>query len=205
MRLRRSRLSEEQTEVLLRSFVAGTAARRAAESAAVNRHTARLFYHRLRQLIARHLPRIGGQDGTLQPDTDGLRCADPRLVPLFGVIDRAGRIYTVMLPRAPQSAAPRRASRVSLDAVVCRWRAGRRATLRLVPLQARDAADEGAESAAVREFWCRAQKQLGRFRGVPQQHLELYVKECEWRFNYGSEHRLLQTLRLWLGADRLGQ
>jgi|GEM_PF-1851347 len=205
MRLRRSRLSEEQTELLLRSFVAGTAARRAAESSGVNRHTARLFYHRLRQLIARHLPRIGGQNGTVQFDTKGKRCCDPRPVPLFGVIDRAGRIYTVMLPRAPQSAAPRRALRVDLDAVVCRWQVGRRATLRLVALQTRDAAGEGDESTAVREFWCRTQKQLGRFRGVPQQHLELYVKECEWRFNYGSEHRLLQTLRLWLDADWLGQ
>jgi transposase len=203
MRLRRSRLSEEQTERLLRSFVAGTAARRAAQAAGVNRHTATFFYHRLRQVIARHLPRIDGDHDAAELEAEALRAAHDgaRLTPLFGVIERAGRIYTVLPARTPRAAAPRRAPQPHVDALVCRCGTARRATLRLVPLRAGRAADARAP-LQVREFWCRAQKQLGRFRGVPRQHLELYVKECEWRFNYGSEHRLLQTLRLWLRADR---
>lgn len=37
-------------------FVAGATARAAAEIVGVNRNTARVFYHRLRQLIASKLP-----------------------------------------------------------------------------------------------------------------------------------------------------
>jgi transposase len=37
-------------------FVAGSTARAAAEIVGVNRNTARVFYHRLRQLIASTLP-----------------------------------------------------------------------------------------------------------------------------------------------------
>lgn len=207
MRLRRSRLSEEQTELLLRSFVAGTAARRAAESARVNRHTATLCFHRLRELIARHLPPAGPAGGQLEVDPADLHgaYADPHLVPLFGLIERGGRVQTVMLPARPPPASSRRRDGERLDAIVCRGPGARRAALRLVRLREADAAGENDNFVAIRAFWCCAQKHLRRFRGIPRQHLELFVKECEWRFTYRTDHRLLQTLRLWLQADRLAR
>ncbi|HWA22129.1 MAG TPA: IS1595 family transposase, partial [Caulobacterales bacterium] len=33
---------------------------------------------------------------------------------------------------------------------------------------------------------------------VPRHHFHLFLKECEWRFNYGSPAKLLRTLRTWI-------
>ncbi|MDO9752880.1 IS1595 family transposase, partial [Glaesserella parasuis] len=27
---------------------------------------------------------------------------------------------------------------------------------------------------------------LPKFNGIPKAHFELYLKECEWRFNHGN-------------------
>ncbi|MEL6366004.1 MAG: IS1595 family transposase, partial [Pseudomonadota bacterium] len=33
---------------------------------------------------------------------------------------------------------------------------------------------------------------------VPRQNFHFFIKECEWRFNYGPPDQLLITLRAWL-------
>ncbi|WP_193565176.1 transposase, partial [Eikenella corrodens] len=32
-------------------------------------------------------------------------------------------------------------------------------------------------------FWSQAKRHLRKFNGIPKKHFELYLKECEWRFN----------------------
>ena len=51
-RRRKSRLPERIQDDLIRQFNAGSTARTAAELAGVNRHTATLYFHKLRELIA---------------------------------------------------------------------------------------------------------------------------------------------------------
>lgn len=51
MRLKRSKLGSSQTLRLCEHFAVGTPARTAAELVGVNRNTAILFYHRLREII----------------------------------------------------------------------------------------------------------------------------------------------------------
>lgn len=52
MRLKHSKLTAIQTTRLCEDFVAGTPARTAAELVGVNKNSAALFYHRLREIIA---------------------------------------------------------------------------------------------------------------------------------------------------------
>lgn len=52
---RRSRLPRSIQEALIRQFVAGTTARAAADLVRVNRHTATLYFRKLRELIARQV------------------------------------------------------------------------------------------------------------------------------------------------------
>ena len=52
---RRSRLPDSIQRALIIQFVAGVPARTAAELVGVNRHSATLFYHKLRELIAARL------------------------------------------------------------------------------------------------------------------------------------------------------
>ncbi len=42
----------------------------------------------------------------------------------------------------------------------------------------------------IENFWNQAKRHLRRFNGIPKAHFELYLKECEWRFN-NSEIKVL--------------
>ncbi|HMB90543.1 MAG TPA: IS1595 family transposase, partial [Rhodothermales bacterium] len=33
--------------------------------------------------------------------------------------------------------------------------------------------------------------------GIPKSHFGLFLKECEWRFNYGSPSELVDTRLEW--------
>ncbi|HGO7892058.1 TPA: IS1595 family transposase, partial [Neisseria meningitidis] len=35
----------------------------------------------------------------------------------------------------------------------------------------------------IENFWNQAKRHLRKFNGIPKAHFELYLKECEWRFN----------------------
>ena len=38
----------------------------------------------------------------------------------------------------------------------------------------------------IENFWNQAKRPLRKFNGIPEEHFELYLKECEWRFNYSE-------------------
>ncbi len=35
----------------------------------------------------------------------------------------------------------------------------------------------------MENFWNQTKKHMRKFNGVPKDNLELFLKECEWRFN----------------------
>jgi transposase len=68
VRLTGSKLSEKKTLRLCEHFVAGTPARTAAELVGVNKNTATLFYHRLREIIAVHIEDESPVQGEVEID-----------------------------------------------------------------------------------------------------------------------------------------
>ncbi|HDL3400756.1 TPA: transposase, partial [Mannheimia haemolytica] len=38
----------------------------------------------------------------------------------------------------------------------------------------------------IENFWSQAKRHLRKFNGIPKVHFELYLKECEWRFNHSD-------------------
>ena len=74
---RRSRLSTSIQRALIVEFVAGVPARMAAELVGVNRHTATLYFHKLRELIAAKLaaeaPALAGEVEVDESYFDGVR------------------------------------------------------------------------------------------------------------------------------------
>ncbi len=129
---RRTRMSTEQTLRLLECFVAGTPARQAAELAGVNRNTARLCYHHLRETIAHHLGtaepwQIDSGPGELNSGWPGSELpgaplspassitpavisellrphmqGDYQVVPLAGLVEHAGHVQVVSIPGPAQ-------------------------------------------------------------------------------------------------------
>ncbi len=54
-------------------------------------------------------------------------------------------------------------------------------------------------SMELRIFWNQAKRILRKYNGIPKESFPLFLKECEFRFNYGSPSQQLKTLRVWTG------
>lgn len=186
MKLSRSRLSGRQRARLLEHFVAGTPARSAAQLVGVNRNTSRLFYHRLRELIARRL-------GEASPPGGARAAAGPpsaARAPSFAVFKRDGKVFTAPLPVRGQP-----------DALIHDDAPQARASVSAAQLRLSRADPRSrAPVDSIDNFWSQAQRHLRKYNGIPRRHLELFLKECEWRFNYGPTAQLLDTLARWIGA-----
>ncbi|MFZ8477412.1 transposase, partial [Staphylococcus aureus] len=49
----------------------------------------------------------------------------------------------------------------------------------------------------IENFWSQAKRVLRKYNGIPKQHFHLFLKECEFRFNYGSPKEQLTLLKKW--------
>ena len=47
----------------------------------------------------------------------------------------------------------------------------------------------------IENFWNQAKRHMRKFNGIPGQHFNLFLKECEWRFNIGAPSKLLVDLK----------
>jgi len=53
----------------------------------------------------------------------------------------------------------------------------------------------------IENFCNQAKRHMRKFNGIPKEHFELFLKECEWRFNVGSPRLLLVDLKKLLRED----
>lgn len=49
----------------------------------------------------------------------------------------------------------------------------------------------------VENFWNQAKRVLRKYNGIDRKALLLFLKDCEFRFNYGSPKEQLKTLLIW--------
>lgn len=213
MRLRRSRLTHQQSDRLLEHFVAGTPARSAAALVGVNRNTARLFYHRLREIIAEHLspsslhaPEVVAAVG---PPVGSNRSKGKRQsaveAPLFGLFLRHGKVLTVPVRAEPHASSPSvLKTKARLAAIVYGNPSAERGALDASRFHHRRLAEARRNARGrpqidrIENFWSQAKRHLRRFNGIPRAHFHLFLKECEWRFNYGNPAQLRNVLKTWI-------
>ena len=196
--MRKSRLSQPVQNKLIELFVAGATARTAAELARVNKNTAAYYFHRLRLLIFNRCEHLEMFDGEVEADESYFgscrkgkrgRGAAGKVV-VFGLLKRNGKVYTVTVANT-QSATllPIIREKLRPDSVVytdCHsaynvldvsefnhLRINHRACF----------ADRQNHINGIENFWSQAKRHLRKFNGIPKKHFELYLKECEWRFN----------------------
>ena len=204
--------------------MAGTTARVAADLVGVNRNTATLFYHKLRETIAEQVADESPFGGEVEIDESyfggyrkgkrGRGAAGKTVV--FGVLKRGGRVYTAVPPDLKRATlVPIIRQRVEPDSLVITdgLNVSRPAEAGGDTLDAEGFHHErvrhddtlvqyGANGRAahingIENFWSQAKRHLRKYNGVPKAHFELFLKECEWRFNYGTPRELLKTLRRW--------
>ena len=51
----------------------------------------------------------------------------------------------------------------------------------------------------IENFWSQAKRVLRKYNGIPKTTFPLFLKECEFRFNYGTPKQQLKTLKEWAG------
>lgn len=207
------KLSGYQQGKLLEMFVAGVTARTAAELAGVNRHSATLFFQKIREMIAYELEDESPFDGAVEVDesyfggvrkgTRGRGAAGK--VPVFGILQRKGKVYTKVIPDASSATLmPIIERKVLPDSIVY--------TDSFRSYNALDVSDfhhyrvnhsthfvqhKHNHINGIENFWNQAKRHLRKYNGIPKEHFPLFLKECEFRFNYGSPSEQLRTLRKW--------
>ena len=211
---RRSRLSSSIQRALIVQFVAGVPARMAAELVGVNRHTATLYFHKLRELIcaklAEQMPSLGGEVEVDESYFGGVRKGKrgrgaAGKTPVFGLLKRSGKVYATMIPDTrSQTLTGIIRQRIQPDSVVYTDSYRSYDVLDVSEFHHKRInhrerfVDQRNHINGIENFWNQAKRHLRRYNGIPRVNFHLFLKECEWRFNYRPGSRLLETLNDWV-------
>ncbi len=49
----------------------------------------------------------------------------------------------------------------------------------------------------IENFWNHAKRTLSRYNGIPRKNFALFLKEAEFRFNYGTPADQLRQIKRW--------
>ena len=213
MYTRQSRLSVQKRARLIEHFIAGTTARAAAQLVGVNRNTAASFYSRLRKVIADEMEKASPVAGEVEVDESyfgGVRKGKrgrgaTGKVPVFGLLKRGGRVYTVMIPNARSATLLPIMERMILpDSIVYTDAFKGYDVLDVSDFHhvrinhSERFADRQNHINGIENFWSQAKRHMRRFNGIPKNSFFLFLKECEWRFNAGDHKMLLNQLKQWI-------
>jgi transposase len=213
--MRKSRLSKIEQRRIIEHFVAGTTARCAAEIVGVNRNTTTYYYQRLREIISQQLEKesedvFNGEIEVEESYFGGVRKGKRGRgaggkVPLFGLLKGGGRVYTKIIPDASGSTLiPIIESKIVPDSIVysdC-WKGYN--TLDVSEFKhyrinhSKLFADKQNHINGIENFWNQAKRHLRKFNGIPRENFELFLKECEWRFNTPTAKAQLAHLNQWV-------
>lgn len=62
-------------------------------------------------------------------------------------------------------------------------------------------ADKKNHINGIENFWNQAKRHLRKFNGALKEHFGLFLKECEWRFNYSDPKIQLRQLKQWVHSS----
>lgn len=212
-RRRRGRLPASIQEELIRQFVAGSTARTAADLTGIHRHSATLFYRKLREIIAAELdkqtPFLSGEVEVDESYFGGIRKGKrgrgaAGKVPVFGLLKRQGKVHTVIIPNAKENTLfPIIRQTVKPDSIVYTDGFTSYDVLDVSEFRhhrinhSEKFVEERNHINGIENFWNQAKRHMRRYNGIPRQHFRLFLKECEWRFNYRPTANLLKSLLTW--------
>ena len=213
---RKSRMPVQIQQKLLEHFVAGTTARAAALLVGVQANTAKLFYQRLRRLIASKQESylLAGEIEADESYFGGVRKGRrgrgaAGKVPVFGLLKRGGKVFTAIIPDARASTLiPIIREKVLSDSIVYTDSFQVYDVLDVSEFHHRRVnhskvfvSKRGHHINGIENFWNQAKRHLRRFNGIPKASFYWFLKECEWRFNGGGHKTLLQQLRTWYRVE----
>lgn len=214
MKITRCKLLKKHQLRLLEFFVLEVTARSAADILGIQPNTAMLFYKKIRQVISHHVELQAHEifDGAVELDESYFggarkgkrgRGATGKVV-VFGILKRGGKVFTkVVNDTKAITLMPLITRKVAPDSVVY--------TDCYRSYNALDVSDfhhhrinHSALFATgknhingIENFWNQAKRVLRKYNGIPKESFPLFLKECEFRFNYGTPKQQLKLLREW--------
>ena len=214
MYVKHCKLSTNKQLELMKYFVAGATARTAADLASIHRNTAVRFFHKLRGAIAsKQQERAAQFTGEIELDESYFgghrkgkrgRGAGGK-VAVFGLLKRGGSVYTqIILDAKTNTLMPIIRQKIEPDSIVytdC-WRGYNALDVSEFKHHRINHSELFADGRnhinGIENFWNQAKRHLRKYNGIPKQHFNLFLKECEWRFNIGSPKQLLNDLKIIL-------
>jgi len=214
MAISHCRLSKSTQLRLLEYFVLEVTARSAANLLGIQANSAILFYRKVRQEIAGKLA-IEAQEifqGDIEIDESYFggvrkgkrgRGAAGKVV-VFGMLKRHGRVFTVIVENTKTKTLMNEiALKIKPDSIVY--------TDAYHSYDALDVSefhhhrinhsdvfvDEKNHINEIENFWNQAKRVLRKYNGIDKKYFHLFLKECEFRFNYGTPKNQLKILRKW--------
>ena len=212
--IKRSRISEAKFRQIVKLFAVDLTATQITELVGLNPKTVDLLISKIRARILLMSKSEAPDIGEFEADESYFgprrvkgkrgRGAGSKTI-VFGLYKRDGKVYTEIVPNA--KAATLQAiirGRAEIESVIHTdgWRAydglvdvGYEKHLRVNHGENEFSAGNGNHINGIESFWGYAKHRLVKFKGIPRDRFNLYLKECEFRFNHRGQN-LYQLLLL---------
>ena len=125
-------------------------------------------------------------------------------VVVFGILKRNGRVYTVMVDNAKsESLLLVIKKKIMPDSIVYTDSLGSYDKLDVSGFihhrinHSKEFADHRNHINGIENFWNQAKRVLRKYNGIDRKSFPLFLKECEFRFNFGTPSRQLKILQKW--------
>jgi len=217
VRISRCKLSKKEQQKMIEFFVLGVTARSAADLMEMQPNTAALFYRKIREVIAHYLAQDASQAFNGEFVLDESHFGEPRdnkkyktdedKHAVFGILSRQGKIFTKMTGQTTAEILTAAAPNLLVpDSVVYIKGYHEDQALDVNKFhQERVSNIDDDEQAKyligeTENFWNQTKRMLRKYNGIPKTTFPLFLKECEFRFNYGTPKQQLKTLKKWTGV-----
>lgn len=216
MKITHCKLSKKAQKRLLEFFVLEVTARSAADLLQIHPNSAALFYHKIRLVIEYHLAQETKElfDGEIELDESyfgGVRKGKRGRgaggkTAVFGLLKRNGKVFVVVVKDTKtDTLMPIITSKVKPDSIVYTDSYKSYNALDVSDFKhfrinhSKEFAKDHNHINGIENFWSQAKRVLRKYNGIDKKHFHLFIKECEFRFNYGTPSNQLKILRKWCG------
>jgi transposase len=189
-------------------------ARSAANILGIQPNSAALFYRKIRQVIAFNLAQEASEvfNGDIELDESyfggvhkGKRSRGAAgKVAVSGMLKHQGKVFTVVVENTkPATLLPVMARKIKPDSIAYTDGYHSYDALDVSDFHhhridhSEAFVDEKNHINGIKNFWNQAKRVLRKYNGIDKEFFPLFLKECEFRFNYGTPIDQVKILRKW--------
>lgn len=228
LQIRYGKISGYKVGKILHHFIVDVEATKTAKLVGLNRHTVDDYYGLFRHLIYAHQHAAFRKlSGIVELDESYFgprrvcgrhiklkRGRGTRKQPVFGIYERGGRVYTEIVPNCSgktlqaivEHVVTLNSGRTKTEINTDGWRGydglvdvGYDKHYRVNHSKDEFSDFKGHHVNGIEAFWSYTKRRITMFNGIRKTHFELFLKECEWRYNRSDE--VLETELKRLLAD----